>query len=138
MDEINRLVREKDQAYKERNQLVAALSKLFETCSWLGRHVDEPGEDWDNEWRWIVFIHPEHCGQMSWHIHDSDLPMFEHLFREPERVVQPIYNAMGVKTGLYESDRGAPWDGHSSEEKYQRLLNIGSYANGCPVCGDSR
>lgn len=124
--------------YKERNQLVAALSKLFESCSWLGRHVDKPGESWSDDWKWVVFIHPEHCGQMSWHIHDSDLPMFDHLKREPEQVKQPTYNPMGVRTGTYEGNVGAPWDGHSTEEKYRRLLNIDSYENGCPVCGDSR
>lgn len=86
---------EKDLIYWERNQLVAHLSKIYP--SWLEKH---PEEDlaWDNEWRNIVFIDTP-GGQCSWHVSDSELNYFQHLtFRE-----------------------GQSWDGHSRNEKYQRL-----------------
>ena len=101
----------KDQAYWERNQLVVALSKLFP--AWIGYHPAEDKE-WEDDWRTIVYIkipvektffdgreRPLHDGQISWHIHDDDKKYFSHL--DP---------------GIEE------WDGHSTEEKYNRLLTI--------------
>lgn len=85
---------ERDAVYSERNQLVAALSKVFP--SYLARHPDD-GE-WDEDWRWIVFVKLP-TGQASWHIHDSELERFAHL-KEAEATF---------------------WDGHSTEEKYRRL-----------------
>ncbi len=89
---------EKNAAYHERNQLVAALSKLFPAR--LARH---PNADttWDNDWRWIVFIDLP-TGQVSWHIHDSEQDMFGHL------------TSGGPNT----------WDGHTTEEKYQRVAAL--------------
>ena len=89
------LRKQKDGAYEERNRLVAALSKLLP--SWLERHPEED-VDWEDDWRWIVFIDPP-SGQMSWHIHDSELEWFNHLTR---RI-------------------GNRWDGHTVEAKYLRL-----------------
>lgn len=88
----------KDAAYRERNCLVAALSKLLP--AYMARHPDEDKE-WEDDWRWIVFIESPR-GQLSWHIHDSELPLFEHL----EQV-----------------DDGQ-WDGHTTEEKYARLAGL--------------
>jgi len=88
----------KDQAYKERNQLVCVLSKLFP--SWLERHPDED-ESWEDDWRTIVFIDTP-AGQASWHIHDVEVANFNHL----------------------EMREGNSWDGHTTEEKYKRLSNI--------------
>lgn len=86
----------KDQ-YAERNQLVAALSKLFP--AYLAIH-DENDYLWENDWRNIVFIDLP-TGQVSWHIHDSELHLFSHLkFKENK------------------------WDGHSYEEKYRRLNEL--------------
>lgn len=109
--EIEELRKSKDQAYWERNQLVAALSKLFP--AWLSRHPYDD-KNWENDWRWIVFIEiptmewtgiPDNrvdlTRQLSWHIHDSELPNFAHLTMK-ENV----------------------WDGHSTEEKYRRLQLI--------------
>ena len=114
MSEIEELRKQKDQAYWERNQLVAALSKLFP--SWLSRH-DENDKEWEDDWRWIVFIEiytkelenkyeqggimVKHKRQVSWHIHDREFEQFAHL---------PV--------------RSNIWDGHSTEEKYRRLQNI--------------
>jgi len=90
----------KNNAYWERNQLVAALSKLFPAS--LERHPDSDTA-WENDWRWIVMINLP-TGQASWHIYDSELPNFNHLHREAEN---------------YHS-----WDGHTTEEKYKRLYAI--------------
>ena len=86
--------------YNERNQLVAALSKLMPAS--LERHPEN--EQWEDDWRWIVFIDSPD-GQLSWHIHDSDLPLFHHLTKNQGRI----------------------WDGHSTEEKYKRLAKLDGY-----------
>jgi len=88
----------KNDAYGERDQLVAALSKMFPAS--LERHPDEDTE-WEDEWRWIVFIELP-TGQATWHIHDSELPLFAHLPRET----------------------GRTWDGHTTPEKYDRLARL--------------
>lgn len=98
-NERDQLVKDKNQAYKERNALVALLSKMFPSA--LGKH-DETDELWDDAWRNIVFIDlPD--GQCSWHIHDTELPNFAHLI-PPPGVAFPIN-----------------WDGHTTEEKYERV-----------------
>lgn len=108
---IDELVKAKDNAYWERNQLVAALSKVLP--SFLSRHPDDD-KDWDDDWRNIVvmtlpanlnkdFIGAEKvCDyQLTWHIHDHDLPMFDHL----------RFNDYW-------------WDGHTTQEKYRRLRSL--------------
>ena len=92
------VTRAKDMAYRERNMLVCALSKLFPSS--LERHSDED-RHWDNDWRWIVFIDLP-TGQATWHIHDRELTMFDHLPRGTGRV----------------------WDGHTNEVKYDRVLAL--------------
>lgn len=59
---------------------------------------------YEYDWRWIVFIDLP-AGQVCWHIHDSELPLFMHLPR----------------------NTGRKWDGHDHEEKYRRVgaLNRG-------------
>jgi len=86
---------EKHGAYAERNNLVAALSKLFPAS--LERHPDED-TSWDDEWRWVVYIDLP-SGQVSWHIRDSEVTQFDHLKRF----------------------QGRKWDGHTTPEKYARL-----------------
>jgi hypothetical protein len=111
----------KNQAYKERDMLVCALSKVFP--SHLCRHPDED-KNWENDWRWIVCVHIQvnelaifgdaindlPIGddrkrlvekQLTWHIHDSERKMFNHLEVEDNH-----------------------WDGHTTEEKYQRLATL--------------
>lgn len=94
---VNKLDKEKNNAYWERNQLVAYLSKVFQ--SWREIHPIED-QDWEDDWRNIIFIEfPE--GLYSWHIHDDDLKYFDHLFfRE-----------------------GNSWDGSTTEQKYKTLQN---------------
>lgn len=87
----------KNDAYHERDMLVCALTKLFP--AYLARHSEE--EEWEDDWRWIVYIEipvtekvvsgdqhnriPEKdwfkttTRQVSWHIHDSERAMFDHL-----------------------------------------------------------
>ncbi len=94
--EVERLTLQKDGAYSERDKLIAFISKLF-TAS-LERHQPEDDPDWDEDWKWIVIVDLP-AGQTSWHINDSELPTFDHLQRRAGRV----------------------WDGHSTEEKYDRI-----------------
>lgn len=92
---------ERDAAYTERNRLVAALARVCMEnglSAWLADHQDDP--TWDPEWRTIVFIETPQ-GQMTWHLHDSDVPLFPDLPRGPNM-----------------------WDGHSTEEKYERLAKL--------------
>ncbi len=85
----------KEEAYYERNRLVAFISKLFPAC--LGMH-DISDTLWDAEWRNIVYIELP-TGQVSWHLHDNDMIYFEHL----------------------KFDESVVWDGHTTEEKYRRM-----------------
>ena len=105
------LVKAKDNAYWERNQLVAALSKIYP--SWMELHPLED-ENWEKDWRHIVFIEIPIPGgnvqghqltlnrQVSWHIHDSEVKYFGHL----------------------DYKKGNSWDGHTTEEKYERLAEL--------------
>jgi len=87
---------QKDGAYRERDKLVAALSKLFH--SYRSRHP--MADEWEDDWRNIIVIDLP-TGQVSWHIHDSELPLFMHL---------PLQDNN--------------WDGHTTEEKYARLAAL--------------
>ena len=92
---------ERDAAYVERNRCVAALARILLADgygAWLAEHPDDP--NWDPEWKTIVFIDGP-TGQMSWHLHDSDVALFDGLPRGPNS-----------------------WDGHSTPEKYARLARI--------------
>lgn len=115
--DYEKLVRDKDNAYWERNQLVAALSKVFP--SHLARHPDED-KDWENDWRNIVVIYIPHTEeqiarvkdlapgtmwkgqQLTWHVHDFDMALFDHLQPNPAHW----------------------WDGHTTQEKYRRLRTL--------------
>lgn len=93
-EELKKVKKEKTFVYWERNQLVAFISKVLPAS--LERHPED--EEWEDDWRWIVFIDGP-FGQLSWHIHDSDLQYFSHLQR----------------------NQGRKWDGHTTERKYARL-----------------
>lgn len=82
----------KDAAYLERNRLVAALASCFPAG--VARTAID---GWNPEWHGCVYIDLP-TGQASWHFHDSHAHLFGHL---------PKYHK--------------PWDGHTTEEKYQRL-----------------
>ena len=83
-----------NEVYRERDQLVAFLTRIYP--SYLAPAPDaEPG------FNWIVYVDtPE--GQLSWHVADDEVDeFFKHL------------NKTHVK-----------WDGHTTEEKYRRLLAL--------------
>ena len=113
---VSELQSSKDAAYAERDKLVALLASLFP--SWIARHPDN--EAWEDDWRWIVFVELPAWGQLSWHIHDSELEMFKKVLLQTK------------------DDPSRPWDGHTTEEKYQRVLGFAEAAAkavDCPVCG---
>jgi len=103
LDAVKKLKADKEGAYKERNLCVALIAKFSVMLGYqvgLGRHE---GWDWDDDWRTIVFIDLP-TGQVSWHIHDSEVEMFNFLRLEHTYCYYP-----------------GKWDGHSTEEKYHRL-----------------
>jgi hypothetical protein len=100
LKEVAAQTESKNTAYKERNALVCALSKIFPS------HLMEHSKDdasWDDNWRTIVCIEAPLVGQLTWHIHKDELPMFE------RHLAWLAYNN---------------WDGHTTEEKYRRLASI--------------
>jgi len=101
-DEVEVLRQEKNNAYSERNKLVQFLSLIYPAH--MKRHPPEDVE-WEDDWRNIVCIHSP-MGQLTWHIHDSEAGMFGHLNVKPDPFAD------------------CEWDGHTTEEKYQRLLSI--------------
>lgn len=100
--QIEVLTQSKNYAYYERDQLVCVLSKLFPAH--LTKHP-ESDLSWEKDWMTIVCVHLP-TGQATWHIPDSELKYFTHL--------------------KYETNH---WDGHTTEEKYDRLMKLGS--KGC-------
>lgn len=89
------LEKQKNTAYKERNLLVSLLSKIYP--SYLCKDKSEfVVKEWEN----IVFIILP-TGQTSWHIHEDELNMFNHL-----------------------EYKDNDWDGHNNELKYERILNV--------------
>ena len=96
--------RERDNAYRERNRCVAQIASMavklgYPAC--LGQH-DPADKSWDDVWRTIVFIELP-TGQVSWHLHDSEVKFFSFL-KKSETV---------------------EWDGHSTDQKYERMLEYG-------------
>lgn len=85
----------KDDAYKERNQLVAALTKVFPSGT-----AKTAIEGWSEDWHGCVYVDLP-TGQCSWHYHDSHAYMFSKL---------PAYTQA--------------WDGHTTDQKYERLRQL--------------
>jgi hypothetical protein len=93
-------LRSQDEVYAERDRCVALIARLAHALGFrvgLGEH---PAEDttWEADWRTIVFVDLP-SGQISWHIRAHERAWFEGL---------PPY--------------AGKWDGHSTEEKYRRVL----------------
>jgi hypothetical protein len=94
---IAQLSQAKNSAYKERNQVLALAAKLaIEVGCRVGLSYD-CSEHWDDEWRNTILIDLP-SGQVSWHIHESELALFSFL-----------------------NQYLGSWDGHSTKEKYQRV-----------------
>lgn len=100
LDALTDMERRKDEAYLERNQVVAALAKCFP--SGTGKTAIE---GWDPEWHGCVYIDLP-TGQVSWHFHDSQSYLFGDL---------PPYQGK--------------WDGHDTPEKYKRLAALGFWSS---------
>lgn len=99
----NELTAERDRAYRERAQLVALLAALYP--SHIG-HSDPHEPDW------AVVIIESPAGQLSWHVAPGDMDLFAH--------VQPTSRIF----------RG--WDGHSTDEKYERVRALAAAAAAAP------
>jgi hypothetical protein len=91
----------------DRSALLLALAKATRAAGYdAGLQACRPSDfGWDDGWRTIVFIElPSRYGspglpvQTSWLVHDSDLELFSFL---------PVYSGT--------------WDGHTMQEKYQRI-----------------
>jgi len=88
-------VEDKDEAYRQRNHLVAALARLFPS----GVRATNI-EGWSPDWHGCVYIDLP-SGQISYHYHDSQA----HLF-----------------AGLPPYDK--PWDGHDKKNVHARLAAL--------------
>lgn len=86
---------EKDEAYRQRNVLVAALARLYPSGT---RKTNIEG--WSEDWHGCVYIDLP-AGQVSYHYHDSQAHLFAGL---------PPYEK--------------PWDGHDKEEAERRLSAV--------------
>lgn len=82
-------------AYRERAHLVAHLAALHP--SHIG-HTDPSAPEW------AVVIVETPAGQLSWHVAPDDMDLFAHV-QQTNRIC-----------------RG--WDGHTTEEKYERLRRL--------------
>jgi hypothetical protein len=96
---IEKLEAALDGAYTERNRLVAFLARIYPSGV---KRTAIPG--WDEAWHNCAYINLP-VGQASWHYHDSEAHLFAHL---------PPYDG--------------EWDGHTTEEKYERLFLAASHS----------
>lgn len=92
-NQLRTVVAAKDDAYLERNRVVAALA----SGPWPSGTGKTTIADWSPEWHNCVYIDMP-FGQVSWHYHDDHAPLFAHL---------PPYTGQ--------------WDGHTTAQKYERL-----------------
>jgi len=70
---VREMEKRKDQAYAERNHVVAAMARLFPSGT---RRTDITG--WSEDWHGCVYIDLP-TGQISYHYHDSQAPLFADL-----------------------------------------------------------
>lgn len=103
-DRAAQIEAERDGAYRERAQLLAWLATLVPSVITPAADVYEDG------WR-LLFLHTPQ-GQLSWHIHPRDVPLFDHVQQVPD------------------GDPRGQWDGHTTEEKYGRIRALID----CPAC----
>lgn len=89
---VDELRGREDAAYEERSKVVALLASLFP--SGIAKTAIS---GWHPEWHGCVYVDLP-TGQASWHYHESHAHLFAHL---------PPY--------------GGVYDGHSTDEKYDRV-----------------
>lgn len=92
---INELELQLNAAYRERAQLVSALSVLFESVI---SYSDPSNPEWP-----VLYLETS-AGQLSWHLSRADLDLFPHVTVVPA------------------DDPRAQWDLHTTQEKYRRLM----------------
>jgi hypothetical protein len=92
---------ERDGAYRERAHLLAWLAALHPRNAVLA-----PSLDIDDEDGWHLLFLTVAGRQMSWHIAPRDVELFTHV----ERVEF--------------ADPRAAWDGHTTDEKYERIRTL--------------
>lgn len=100
-DNVLKLEAQKNGAYSERTKTLSGMCSMaiaLGYCVYIMPHV---GEEWDDDWRNIVVIEGP-TGQMSWHIHDSEMELFKGMPHVSEN----------------------KWDGHDTEEKYRRVIGL--------------
>lgn len=86
-----------DAAYTERNCCVSLAARMAIALGYRTGIRCDPAEE--PGWQHIIYLDLP-AGQVSWHIPDRELPFFSFL---------PSYPA--------------PWDGHTTDEKYARVLS---------------
>ena len=95
-----KLIADKNMAYTERDKCLVLMALMAQR---LGLKVGiglDPKAD-TSEWASVLFIDLP-AGQVSWHIHESETAWFYFV-------------------GAY----GGQWDGHTTDEKYERVLTPG-------------
>ena len=96
-EENKGLRKRKDDAYEERNRVVAALARAAVQIGLKAIRTRTAIEGWSEDWHGCVYIDLP-TGQVSWHYHDSHAGLFDWL---PEGEME--------------------WDGHDTSEKYRRV-----------------
>lgn len=84
-----------DDVYRERANLVALLAALFPAYMTPSLDIKEQG------W-WTVFVYAGQK-QLTWHISPDDVELFAHV------------------TKVTPTNPFVQWDGHTTQEKYQRI-----------------
>lgn len=84
-------------AYRERARLVAHLAAQYPAVI---TYADQDEPDWP-----IVYVDTP-AGQLSWHLSKADLDLFPHV------------------STVGHHDPRAEWDGHTAEQKYERLAQL--------------
>jgi hypothetical protein len=97
-DRIAALTAERDGAYRERAHLLAWLATHYPAI--MVPALDLPEAGW-----WLLYITAP-TGQLSWHISPRDAGLLAHVQR-----VEP-------------DDPRAQWDGHTTEQKYDRIRQL--------------
>lgn len=85
------------EVYTERAHLTALLAAHYPSVIVFGADPHAPD--------WPVLYVTLPTGQASWHVSPSDLPLFKHV----DAVTSPD---------------GPVWDGHTNEEKYERVAHL--------------
>lgn len=85
--------------YTERNQCVALIARMAQALGYTVGKVVGPAAFCDASEEWNLVFVDLPSGQVSWHIHESEMPFFDFL---------PLYE------GRY--------DGYDTQEKYRRVL----------------